>query len=148
MATSLARQQTLALTRRTVTPNSALLQELLEEQRGRRASQTNSPTSEDSKSSLEDRQVRSSPTGKPTPQDSSSSNKQLRRSSDPSKGLEVTEAEAKKNKAVGLSCPLALASTSLLRSARTSIRPTSEGPKHRDSIGVTVVVAVVRAQRK
>lgn len=147
MATSLAPQQTLGLTRRTVTPNSVLLQELLEEQRGRRASQTNSPTSEESKASLEHRQVRSSPTGQPKLQDSSSNN-QLRRSSDPSKGHEVAEAEAKKNKAVCLSCPLALTWTSLLRSARTSIRPTSKGPKHQNRVGETVVAAVVTARRK
>ena len=99
MASSLVPQQTLGLTRRTITPNSALLQELLEEQRGRRASQTISATSGDSRASVEDRQVQSSPTGQSKPKDTSSK-EHVRRSSDPIKRREAMEAEAKKIKAV------------------------------------------------
>ena len=99
MASLLRPQQTVGVTRRTITPNSALLQELLEEQRGRKASQTNSAISLDSKASLDDRQVQSSPAGQPKPTDSSSK-EHARRNSDPINRAEEKEAEAKKDKAV------------------------------------------------
>ena len=99
MATSLAQQPTVGLTRRTITPNSALLQELLDEQRGRRASQTNTPSSEESKAFFEDRQVRSSPTGQPNFR-GTSSKEHVRRSSDPTKGREAKQTEIKKDKPV------------------------------------------------
>jgi len=99
MSSALAQQPTVGSTRRTITPNSALLQELLDEQRGRRASQTNTASSEESKASLEGRQLRSSPMRQPKLK-GTSSEEHVRRSSDPIKGREAKEAGIKKDKPV------------------------------------------------